>query len=78
MPLDLGYIGYKQANKKMLVHEELGIDMPEEQKYERVPFGKEMRKHFQFGEGWTNMNHGSNSVYSLAVFFALRCFPRHV
>lgn len=68
MPLDLGYIGIKQANKKMLTLEELGIDRPQEQKYERVPFGKEMRKHFQFGEGWKNMNHGSNSVSQSCYF----------
>lgn len=62
MPLDLGYIGYKQLDKKMLTLRELGISMPEEKTYERVPFGKEMRKQFQFGEGWRNMNHGLASI----------------
>lgn len=62
MPSNLGYIGYKQLNKKMLTLGELGISMPEEKAYERVPFGKEMRKQFQFGDGWTNMNHGLASI----------------
>lgn len=61
--MDLDYIGYKQASKKMLTLEELGISMPEEKTYERVPFGKEMRKQFQFGEGWTNMNHGISLLF---------------
>lgn len=42
----------------MLTLEQLGISVPEEKTYERIPFGKEMRKEFQFGPGWRNMNHG--------------------
>jgi hypothetical protein len=26
--------------------------------YEPTPFGKEMLKHFAFGPGWKNLNHG--------------------
>lgn len=41
-----------------LTLKDMGIVVAEAKTYARVPFGREMRKEFQFDPEWRNMNHG--------------------
>jgi hypothetical protein len=53
-------------------------------KYERTPFGKEMRKHFSFDPTFRNLNHGTvpylynhTPISKLTSFLQARLVPPH-